>query len=330
MTYTIKLPQFEGPFDLLLFFIERDELDIHDIPIAQITNDFLGYIRLMEEMNIDLASEFILVAATLMRIKAKMLIPRKPVDEEGNEIDPRDELVARLLEYKRYKATLEEMRKMEEYRAGQRTRGNVTGELKKIAEKAMVDAELESLTLYKLLKTFHKVLDRFEDRKKTKTVHKVFNYSYTVLDQQRFILSQVSIGKKATFEGVFGVCENRVHAIITFLALLELLNLQRLDIIPGEGINNFWLSIPEQKEENENEEENDQEEDLVNPENGVEPNELVNEETENVVGDENNNLQESILDDTPKASQENTISNTIKIEEENIIAHEAENLKEEE
>jgi len=102
--YTIKLPQFEGPFDLLLFFIERDELDIYDIPISEVTNDFLAYMHQAQRMDIDLASEFVLVAATLCRIKAKMLIPRKPVDEEGNEIDPREELVSRLLEYKRYKS----------------------------------------------------------------------------------------------------------------------------------------------------------------------------------------------------------------------------------
>ena len=116
-SYTIKLPQFEGPFDLLLFFIERDELDIQDIPIARVTDDFLDYIRHMERMNIDLASEFILVAATLCRIKAKMLIPRKQLDEEGNEIDPREELIQRLLEYKRYKSVLEDMRKLEEARS---------------------------------------------------------------------------------------------------------------------------------------------------------------------------------------------------------------------
>ena len=96
-TFTIKLSKFEGPFDLLLFFIERDELDIYDIPISKITNDFLDYIRELESMNIDLASKFIVVAATLMRIKAKMLLPRKPIDEQGNEIDPREELVSRLL-----------------------------------------------------------------------------------------------------------------------------------------------------------------------------------------------------------------------------------------
>jgi len=100
--FEIKLPQFEGPFDLLLFFIERDEIDIHNIPISNITNDFLKYIQQMSDLNIELASEFILVAATLMRIKAKMLLPRPELDEEGKEIDPRKDLVERLLLYHRH------------------------------------------------------------------------------------------------------------------------------------------------------------------------------------------------------------------------------------
>ena len=93
MSYEIKLPLFEGPFDLLLFFIERDEIDIMDIPISKITNDFFEYISDLESMNIEVASEFIVVAATLMRIKSKMLLPRLSLDEEGNEIDPREELL---------------------------------------------------------------------------------------------------------------------------------------------------------------------------------------------------------------------------------------------
>ena len=99
-TFEVRLPLFEGPFDLLLFFIERDELDINDIPISTITNDFLEYIRQLETLNIEVASEFILVAATLMRIKSKMLLPRPQLDDEGNEIDPREELVKHLLAYK--------------------------------------------------------------------------------------------------------------------------------------------------------------------------------------------------------------------------------------
>jgi segregation and condensation protein A len=248
--YTIKLPQFEGPFDLLLFFIERDELDINDIPISKITDDFLAYIRQMEQMNIDLASEFILVAATLCRIKAKMLIPRKPVDEEGNEIDPREELVQRLLEYKRYKSVLEEMRVMEEQRSKQTGRGNVTKELRQIATKALVDAELESVTLFKLLRAFERVVERFEYAN-PETVHSVYQFSYTIEDQQTRIITKIKDGHKANFKDVFSECKNRIHAIVTFLALLELLNLQMVSITVGLGFNNFWLEAPAHQNEEE-------------------------------------------------------------------------------
>ncbi len=248
-TYTIKLQQFEGPFDLLLFFIERDELDIHDIPISKITDDFLSYIREMEAINVDLASEFILVAATLMRIKAKLLIPRKPVDEEGNEIDPRDELVQRLMEYKRYKSVLDEMRVLEEERSVRTARGNnISRDLKIIANKALVDLELESLTLFKLMKAYERVMSRLEDKKK-KAVHKVFRYDHTIQGQQVFILAKVKRGKPLDFNAIFGSCTTRMHAIITFLAMLELINLDRLKCIPGEEINSLWLSIPDEEDD---------------------------------------------------------------------------------
>lgn len=243
-TYNIKLPQFEGPFDLLLFFIERDELDIYDIPIAKVTDDFLAYIRQMERMNIDLASEFILVAATLCRIKAKMLLPRKPVDDEGNEIDPREELVQRLLEYKRYKSVLEDMRKLEEDRFLRNARGNVIDELQTIATKALVDTEMESVTLFKLLRAFERVMQRIDDNSRKITVHRIVQFSYTIEDSQQHILALIQEGKRASFVDVFSICTDRLHAIITFLALLELLNLQIVSLVAGEGTNNFWLEPP--------------------------------------------------------------------------------------
>ncbi len=242
--YTIKLPQFEGPFDLLLFFIERDELDIQDIPIAKITNDFLDYLHAMERMNIDLAGEFMLVAATLCRIKARMLLPRKQLDEQGNEIDPRQELVDRLMEYKRYKSVLDEMRALEEERAQKTTRGNVSDELQKIATRALVDSELESLTLFRLLKAFERVMQRFENAQ-PRTVHQIARFSYTVEEQQLFILSRIPQGGRADFKTVFGECANRIHAIVTFLALLELLNMQRVQILPGAAVNSFWIEAVE-------------------------------------------------------------------------------------
>lgn len=250
VTYTIKIDRFEGPFDLLLFFIERDELDIYDIPIAKITDDFLAYIREMETLNIDLASEFILVAATLMRIKAKLLLPRKEFDEEGNEIDPRDELVQRLLEYKQYKAILEDLRQFEETRAMSTPRGNASDELHQIATRALVDVELESVTLFKLLKAFGRVMERFEDEKH-KAIHTVVRYNYSVPEQQVLIMGHLRDSSSVDFESLFGACENRIHAIVTFLALLELLNRQRIRITQGMGANNFWIEAGERSDEEE-------------------------------------------------------------------------------
>jgi len=246
-TYNIVLPQFEGPFDLLLFFIERDELDIHDIPISTITKEFLEYIRQAEEMNIDLASEFILVAATLMRIKAKLLLPRKEIDEEGNEVDPRDELVQRLLEYKRYKSVLEQFRELEITRSERENRGNASQELKKIAETALVDMELESVTLFKLMKTFERIMQRMEDNK-NKQIHKVYTYAYTIRDQQIFIINTLRKGEKKEFTEIFGSCKDRMHAVITFLGLLELLNMQKVEMVDRPGMNNFWLMRKDQAE----------------------------------------------------------------------------------
>lgn len=243
-SYTIKIQQFEGPFDLLLFFIERDELDINDIPIAKITNDFLNYIRHLESLDIDIASEFILVAATLMRIKAKMLIPRKELDDEGNEIDPREELAQKLIEYKKYKSILEEMSALEENRHFRHIRGNATAELRHIAEKALVDIELESLNLYKLLQTFQQLMKKYEDEQ-NKPKHQIVKFDYSIEDQQQYILKKIPKGKKIAFEKIFLTLENRTHAIVTFIALLELLNLQTIELIQGEGINNFWLSTLE-------------------------------------------------------------------------------------
>jgi segregation and condensation protein A len=240
MSYTVRLEQFEGPFDLLLFFIERDELDINDIPISTITKQFLLYIKKLEQLDIEVASEFILIAATLMRIKAKMLIPRKPLDDEGNEIDPRAELVQKLLEYKQFKSLLPDFQKLEKNRTLISNRGNLSKELRKIAETALVDEELESLSLFNLMKAFQNVLSKYEDHKE-RAIHKIVDFHYNIEDQRDYISSRFKNKKQLKFEDIFESLENRVHAIVTFLALLEMLNIQLLEVIQGEGFNNFWL-----------------------------------------------------------------------------------------
>lgn len=247
-TYTIKLQQFEGPFDLLLFFIERDELDIYDIPIAKITEDFLAYVRHIESLNLDLASEFILVAATLIRIKAKMLLPRKELDENNQEIDPRKELVQRLLEYKSVREVIDEMSKMEDDRYFRVPRGNMKKEFESLASKALVDAEWETLNLFNLMKVFQKVMQRFEEGPKT-VVHKIYNYKFEIVDEQEKVIHKIHLSGKVNFENLFEECENRIHAIIVFLGILELVNLQRLHILKGETINQFWLMEKPEEEE---------------------------------------------------------------------------------
>lgn len=246
-TYNIKIEKFEGPFDLLLFFIERDELDIYDIPISQITNDFLDYVKHLESLNIDVASEFILVAATLMKIKAKMLIPRKELDADGNEIDPRQELTQKLLEYKKFKEVITDLEKLESDRSLRHERGNRAAELQEIAEKALAESEIESITLYKLFQAFARLVDKIE-KQKNKVVHQIYQYNFTVEGQSSFLKSIIQ-GKRANFEAVFSGMKTRIEAIVTFLALLELLNLQQIGIVQGEGTNNFWLEEKNTDEE---------------------------------------------------------------------------------
>ena len=247
-SYTVKTQFFEGPFDLLLYFIQRDELDIHDIPIAKITQDFLDYIKTLESLNLDVASEFILVAATLMRIKAKMLIPRKELDEEGNEVDPRKELVQKLLEYKQYKSVLSDLENMAEDRALKIDRGNVNYELKSLSEIALVDVELESVSTYKLFKAFQRVLERYKNIQ-DKYIHQVVKSPYTVKEEQENLIQLLSTKGQSTFDVIFGEIETRMQAIVRFLALLELVNAQQLKIIDGLDKNNFWIDLKSSEEE---------------------------------------------------------------------------------
>lgn len=242
--YQIKLPQFEGPFDLLLFFIERDELDIYNIPITRIINDFLDYIHQSEELNIELSSEFILFISTLMRIKAKMLLPRKELDAQGNEIDPRQELVNKILEYKRFKEASAQMAEMEALRMLMVKRGNIENELARIGEEDSEGTEIQNITLFKLMKAFERAMQKYSDRL-NKPVHTVVQYNYTMEGSRDNMLTMAREQKTLSFERIFDTAENRVHAIFIFLSLLELVQQKFLKIITGEGRNNFIIEYNE-------------------------------------------------------------------------------------
>lgn len=247
-SYQIKLAEFEGPFDLLLFFIERDELDIYNIPITKITNEFLDHIHQSEKLNIELSSEFILFISTLMRIKAKMLLPRKDFDAFGNEIDPRLELVDKILEYKKFKEASAKMAELEAIRVLMFKRGNLHKELAMIGEEAGEGTEIQTVTMFKLMKAFEKVIQRLHE-KANKPVHTVVNYNYTMEGTKEYMLNLCSTEKTLSFEKIFDVAENRIHAIFLFLNMLELVQQKYLHILIGEGRNNFIIEFNDEREE---------------------------------------------------------------------------------
>ena len=245
--YQIKLDQFEGPFDLLLFFIERDELDIYNIPITKIIKDFLDYIHQGEKLNIELSSEFILFVSTLMRIKARLLLPRKEIDAQGNEIDPRQELIDKILEYKRFKEAAVEMAEMEAVRMLMVKRGNLQKEISQIGEDASEGTEIQNITLFKLMKAFEKVMLRVQERQ-NKPVHTVVRYNHTMEGCRDYMLGFVKNEKTVAFEKIFEPAEDRIHAIFLFLSILELTQQKFMKMAIGEGRNNFIVEWNEHRE----------------------------------------------------------------------------------
>lgn len=239
--FEIKLPQFEGPFDLLLFFIERDELDIQDIPIARITDDFLNYIHHMVSLNIELASEFIFVAATLMRIKAKMLLPRHEGENTENEVDTREELIRKLVEYKKFKVVCEELRPFEEERLMQERRGNIAADVENAERVATPGEELSELSLYRLMMVYNRMMRNYQNRSEQVT-HTVVQYPYTIEKQKKAIDDLLRINKMMDFKAIARESENKVHFVYNFLAVLEMLQQELIDIQIGLGYNNFWIS----------------------------------------------------------------------------------------
>lgn len=237
--YEIKLEQFEGPFDLLLFFIERDELNIHDIPISKITDDFLDYIQKMQSLNIELASEFIFVASTLMRTKAKMLLPRPDLDENNNEIDLKEQLVQKLILYKQFKTVCVDLRLLEETRDKLFNKGNVLFDLKK-TERHITEEELSSFDLYKLMMVHEKMMFNFTHRV-LPIKHTVVKFPYTIEQQKKAISELIELNKKLDFQCIIKNSENKVQFVFNFLAILEMLQQKLLEIEIGTGFNNFFV-----------------------------------------------------------------------------------------
>jgi len=227
--YSVKLDVFEGPLDLLLFLIKRDEIDIYDIPIAHITKQYLEYIELMKVLNLEVAGEFIVMAATLIRIKARMLLPRT-VDEEEEE-DPREELVQALLEYRKYKEAAQILKGKEEEQSHwfPRTDPDLSGLPK---EEILVEA-----SLYDLMSAFKRILDS----QPKETFHTINYPRVTIEERIEYVLSCLAQKDGVVFTELFSDSPIKLVMVVTFMAILELIRLQKIYIRQTKHFSEIWV-----------------------------------------------------------------------------------------
>lgn len=236
--YRVQLKNFEGPLDLLLFFIKRDELNIYDIPISHITREFLEYIHLMEELDLDIASEFIYMASMLMSIKARMMLPRDEEEEELDEDDPRYELVQKLLEYKRYKEMAEKLTIIDEETQKKYFRGYP--EADEVEKQASGEA-LKDVTLFDLMAAFQKVL---ADIKRQHVYHKVEKVQMTVEQQSEYVLTELQARGRTSFYDFCIELKTKTAIVVTFLAILEMLKEQQINLfIEEDDPTRFFIDL---------------------------------------------------------------------------------------
>jgi len=232
--YKVKLDKFEGPLDLLLFFIKRDELNIYDIPIAKLTKEFLEYINLIRMLDLETAGDFILMASTLMHIKVRMLLPRE-IDEKGEEIDPRAELVKALLEYKRYKEMSEELSFLESSQRKLKFRGNFSADERETPVE--FDTLLKNVSIYDLAKAFKKAIEQLKDE----PVHQVQKLNITIEEQIEFILNKFNNKIEIHFITLISDLKEKIRIIVTFVALLEMVKALKIGIKESPEFNDFIL-----------------------------------------------------------------------------------------
>jgi segregation and condensation protein A len=219
--YKVKLEVFEGPLDLLLYLIKQDEIDIYDISLERITGQYLEYLQAFKELNIELAGEFIVMAANLIYLKSRSLLPvdQQPPDEDAAEDDPRWELIRQLIEYKKFKdaAAVLHARQLEQEkifaREGTPTRGT------------QEPLQLGEIGIFQLIHAFQIVIKRIEARQ---DVQEIFSERFSVSEKIDAILQRVAEGARVRFSELFGTAASRLEVVVTFLALLELIRLKQV------------------------------------------------------------------------------------------------------
>lgn len=232
--YKIKLDQFEGPLDLLLFFIKRDELNIYDIPISKITKEFLDYVNLIKLLDLEVAGDFILMASTLMHIKVRMLLPRE-VDERGEEIDPRADLIKALLEYKKYKEVAEDLTFLESQQRKISYRGNFNYDASEAPHE--YDVLLKNITIFDLAKAYKKAIEGI----KPAPVHEIKKINVSLEEMINFVLDKIKLSGKIHFLTLVHGMRDKIRVIVTIIAILELAKMQLIKIEESADFNDFVI-----------------------------------------------------------------------------------------
>lgn len=232
MTYSVKTQAFEGPMDLLLHLIKKNEIDIYDIPIADITRQYLEYLEIMKTLNLDVAGEFLVVAATLLHIKSRMLLP-VPEEPQQDEEDPRADLVRQLLEYQSIKEAAFSLDKREILERDVFVRKAFPEEFEVEAR----DVDLEGLTLFGLIEAFKKVIAELPEE----AAHEVFAERVSISDKISLILEALDTEDNVSFYDLLKGARRRQDVIVTFLAILELIKLKMIKAHQAQACGPIWV-----------------------------------------------------------------------------------------
>jgi segregation and condensation protein A len=236
--YKVKLEVFEGPLDLLLFLIKRDEVDIYDISIERITKQYLEYMEAFQVLNIDVAGEFIVMAANLLYIKSRTLLPKdqQMAEEDAEEDDPRWELIRQLIEYKKFKEVASQLRGREAMREQLFPRFPQVPDLSS-AETLLV----EEVSIFDLINAFQKIIKRIEKAKPEESLREIFEENFTVSDKIDYLLRVTQTGVSMRFEECFAEAASRGEVVVTFLAMLELIRLKQLRVRQENSFAEIWI-----------------------------------------------------------------------------------------
>ena len=235
MPYKVKLESFEGPLDLLLYLIKKNEVDIYDIPISKITRQYLEYIEIIQLLDLEAASDFILMAATLMRIKAQMLLPKPSIEEEVQDVEaPRQELVYCLLEYKRFKDVAAELGEKEEIARKQFPRGGFKFEKNGFDEEFLASSDV---TLFDLVAAFKKVVEK----SRKVTVHHVEDIPVTLEERIEYLLAVLAERPKIKFPELFDPKDDKIVWIVTFIAILELMKQKMIRAMQAHPFEDIYI-----------------------------------------------------------------------------------------